>query len=222
MLTRFRNRREAGRHLATALRLPPGALVQVLALPRGGVPVAFEVALALDAPLDVFIVRKLGVPGHEELAMGAIAQGGVRVLNPDVIDGLGIPQSVIDRVATAEAAELARRERMYRGSASTPDLRGRTVLLVDDGLATGATMAAAVAGVRARAPARVIVAVPVASNEAMVMLGQVADECVSVLTPRFFGGVGQWYDDFSQTGDDEVRSLLEAAKRRGATVGRGT
>jgi len=221
VLTRFRDRREAGRYLAGALRLTPGAAIQVLALPRGGVPVAYEVALALDAPLDVFVVRKLGVPGHEELAMGAIAPGGVRVLNYDVIDGLGIPAGVVDRVAAAEAAELARRERVYRGSTPAPDLRGHTVLLVDDGLATGSTMAAAVAGVRAHGPARIVVAVPVASQEAMQMLGRAADECVAVLTPRFFGGVGQWYDDFSQTEDDEVRTLLETAQRRAAPVGRG-
>ncbi len=174
---------------------------------------AYEVALALGAPLDVFIVRKLGVPGHEELAMGAIAQGGVRVLNRDVIDGLGIPPAAVDRVALAEGAELARRERLYRGDASAPELRDLTVLLVDDGLATGSTMAAAVAGVRAHRPHRIIVAVPVASPEAVEALRQVADECVALLTPRSFGGVGQWYEDFSQTSDEEVRSLLDAARR---------
>jgi putative phosphoribosyl transferase len=221
MVIRFRDRRDAGRQLARALKVPPGAAIQVLALPRGGVPVAYEVALALDAPLDVFVVRKLGVPGHEELAMGAIAEGGFRVLNRDVIEGLGIPTATVDRVAAAETLELARRERLYRGTGPAPELRNRTILLVDDGLATGSTMAAAVAGVRAHAPARVIVAVPVASHEAMEMLGQVADEVVAVLTPPYFGGVGEWYDDFSQTSDDEVRTLLEAARRHPAPAAKG-
>jgi predicted phosphoribosyltransferase len=214
MLTQFRDRREAGRHLVGALRIPAGVPVYVLALPRGGVPVAYEVALALAAPLDVFVVRKLGVPGHEELAMGAIAQGGVRILNQDVIDALGIPPAIVDQVAVEEGAELIRRARLYRGNAPAPDLRGRTVLLVDDGLATGATMAAAVQGVRSQQPHRIIVAVPVSSREAVQALGQVADECVSVLTPRMFGGVGQWYQDFAQTTDHEVRTLLDAARRR--------
>jgi predicted phosphoribosyltransferase len=221
MVIRFRDRRDAGRQLARALKFPPGAAIQVLALPRGGVPVAYEVALALEAPLDVFVVRKLGVPGHEELAMGAIAEGGFRVLNRDVIEGLGITTATVDRVAAAETLELARRERLYRGSGPAPELRNRTVLLLDDGLATGSTMAAAVAGVRAQRPARVIVAVPVASHEAMEMLGQVADEVVAVLTPPYFGGVGEWYDDFSQTSDDEVRTLLETARRRAAVAGKG-
>ncbi len=214
MLTQFRDRREAGKHLAGALRIPAGPPIRVLGLPRGGVPVAYEVALAIGAPLDVFVVRKLGVPGHEELAMGAIAQGGVRVLNEDVVGALGIPAMTIERVATAESAELARRERIYRGGAPAPSLRGHTVVLVDDGLATGATMAAAVRGVRTQSPARIIVAVPVASREAMQALGELADECVAVLTPRSFGGVGQWYEDFRQTSDDEVRTLLDAARRR--------
>jgi predicted phosphoribosyltransferase len=215
MLTRFRDRREAGRHLADALQPSTGWInVQVLALPRGGVPVAYEVALALGAPLDVFLVRKLGVPGHEELAMGAIAEGGVRVLNREVIEPLGIPPEAVDRVAQAEGAELARRERSYRGGRPAPELRGRTVLLVDDGLATGSTMAAAVAGVRTHGPRRIVVATPVASREAMAALGQVADQCVAVLTPRNFGGVGQWYDDFTQTSDEEVHALLEAARLR--------
>lgn len=221
MVIRFRDRCDAGRQLARALKLPPGAAIQVLALPRGGVPVAYEVALALDAPLDVFVVRKLGVPGHEELAMGAIAEGGFRVLNGDVIEGLAISAATVDRVAASEQLELARRERLYRGTGPAPELRNRTILLVDDGLATGSTMAAAVAGVRAHAPARVIVAVPVASHEAMEMLGQVADEVVAVLTPPYFGGVGEWYDDFSQTSDDEVRTLLETARRRAAPAAKG-
>ena len=214
MLTQFRDRREAGRHLAGALRVPAGPPVRVMALARGGVPVGYEVAAALGAPLDVFVVRKLGVPGHEELAMGAIAQGGIRVLNEDVIGALGIPAVTIERVAAAETAELARRERIYRGGAPAPDLRGHTVVLVDDGLATGATMAAAVRGVRTQSPDRIIVAVPVASREAMQAIGEVADECVAVLTPRSFGGVGQWYEDFRQTSDEEVRILLDASRQR--------
>jgi putative phosphoribosyl transferase len=214
MSASFLNREAAGRALAArllALRLPDPV---VLALPRGGVPVGYEVAQALHAPLDVFVVRKLGVPGHEELAMGAIAQGGVRVLNEDIVGALGIPASTIAQVAAAEAAELARRERIYRGGAPAPDLRGQTVVLVDDGLATGATMAAAVRGVRTQSPERIIVAVPVASREGMQELGALADECVAVLTPRSFGGVGQWYQHFGQTSDDEVRTLLDAARRR--------
>ena len=215
MLTRFHDRREAGMHLAAALRpLVDGQAVQVLALPRGGVPVAAEVAIALSAPLDVFIVRKLGVPGHEELAMGAIAEGGVRVLNRDVIGPLGIPPEVIEQVTLLERVELGRRERMYRGDSACPDLAGRTVVLVDDGLATGSTMAAAVEGVRGLHPRRIIVAVPVASREAMETLRRAAGECISVLTPRSFGGVGEWYEDFRQTTDDEVRAALDEARRR--------
>jgi len=212
---RFRDRRDAGRQLAAALQSMAGVPgVLVLALPRGGVPVAYEVALALGAPLDLFLVRKLGVPGQEELAMGAIAEGDVRVLNREVIQPLGIPQHVIDRVATEERAELARRGRLYRGGAPPPAIRGQTVLLVDDGLATGATMAAAVAGVRAQEPSRVVVAVPVAARETIERMQEIADDCVSVLLPRSFGGVGQWYEDFDQTSDDEVRSLLDAASQR--------
>lgn len=214
MLTQFRDRREAGRLLAAALQVPEEAPLLVLALPRGGVPVGYEVALALGAPLDVFVVRKLGVPGHEELAMGAVAQGGIRVLNEDVVGAHGISAATIERVAASEVAELARRERIYRGGAPAPDLRGRIVVLVDDGLATGATMAAAVRGVRTQSPERIIVAVPVASREALQALGEMADRCVAVLTPRSFGGVGQWYQDFRQTSDDEVRTLLDAARRR--------
>ncbi len=220
MLTRFRNRREAGRQLAHRLGSWGGdPSVQVLALPRGGVPVAWEVARALGAPLDVFLVRKLGVPGREELAMGAIAEGGVRVLNDEVIQPLGITPTVVERVTRAELAELSRRERLYRGDTPAPDLRNRTVLLIDDGLATGATMAAAVAGVRAQRPRRVIVAVPVASEEAARAMSRRADECVAVLTPRQFGGVGQWYEDFGQTTDDEVQHLLDAARHSTSMAG---
>lgn len=223
MLERFRDRRDAGRQLAATLQSMAGAPgVLVLALPRGGVPVAYEVALALGAPLDLLLVRKLGVPGHEELAMGAIAEGGVRVLNREVIEPLRISQRVIEQVATSEKAELARRARLYRGDAPPPDLHGRTVLLVDDGLATGATMAAAVAGVRARGPFRIVVAVPVAARETVERMREIADDCVSVLLPRSFGGVGQWYEDFGQTSDDEVRSLLDAASHRAPVVPSGS
>ncbi|HMU60155.1 MAG TPA: phosphoribosyltransferase family protein [Gemmatimonadales bacterium] len=220
MLTRFRDRREAGRHLADALRNSiQGEDLQVLALPRGGVPVGYEVAVALGAPLDVFLVRKLGLPGQEELAMGAIAEGGVRVLNQEVVQMLRIPQRTIEEVAAAERAELARRERLYRGDHPPPDLRNRTVLLVDDGLATGSTMAAAVAGVRTQHPRRIIVAVPVASPQALAALRRVADDCVAVLVPRSFGGVGQWYEDFRQTTDAEVLALLSALRPRAPAPG---
>jgi len=208
----FENRIEAGRALAGKLLHYAGRPgVVVLALPRGGVPVASEVAKALKAPLDVFIVRKLGVPGHEELAMGAIATGGVRVVNDDVVRHLGVPDAVIDAVAAAEAKELERRERAYRGGRAAPDVHGRTVILVDDGLATGSTMRAAVEAVRLHKPSRVVVAVPVAAAETCREFRARADEIVCAKTPEPFSAVGQWYVDFSQTTDDEVRALLEDA-----------
>jgi putative phosphoribosyl transferase len=210
----FRDRSEAGRVLARLLKPyadQPGLIV--LALPRGGVPVAFEVARALHAPLDVFVVRKLGVPGHEEYAMGAIASGGVRVLNDDVVDYLGIHEDAVEDVARAEQAELQRRERLYRGDRPAPPVEGRTVILVDDGLATGSTMRAAVRALRLQSPARLVVAVPVAAEDTCVALRSEADEVVCARTPEPFRAVGLWYDDFSQTGDDEVRDLLEAARR---------
>ena len=210
---RFTDRRDAGRLLAD--RLAPYAgrdNLVVLALPRGGVPVAAEVAARLKAPLDVFVVRKLGVPGHEELAMGALASGGVRVLNDDVVEHLGIPDAVIDLVADREARELERREHLYRGDAAPIEVRGATVVLVDDGLATGSTMKAAVRAVRQREPAEVIVGVPVGSVEACGELGREADQVVCLYVPRWFAAVGEWYADFSQTTDDEVRELLEAAR----------
>jgi predicted phosphoribosyltransferase len=182
--------------------------VVVLALPRGGVPVAFEVAEALDAPLDIFIVRKLGMPGHRELAMGAISSGGVRVLNEDVVRAYGISQRAIDAVAREEEAELVRREREYRRGSPPPALRGKTVILVDDGLATGSTMRAAVQAVRQQGPARVIVAVPVGAPSTCEEFADVTDETVCARTPEPFLAVGQWYEDFSQTTDDEVRALL--------------
>lgn len=185
--------------------------VIILALPRGGVPVAFEVAQKLKAPLDVFVVRKLGVPGHEELAMGAIASGGVRVLNADVVRALAIPQQVIDAVALRELREVERREQSYRGSRPAPPVRGRTVILVDDGVATGSTMRAAIAALRRRGPTRLVVGVPVAAPPTCAELGREADECVCVITPEPFYAVGIWYEDFSQTTDDEVREFLEQA-----------
>jgi putative phosphoribosyl transferase len=216
---RFRDREDAGRFLAEHLAsLAPRAGVIVLGLPRGGVPVAFEVARRLGAPLDVFVVRKLGVPGHEELAMGAIASGGVRVLNEGVVRELGIPPAMIDAVEAEERAELERRERAYRDGRPPAVIRGRTVVLVDDGLATGATMRAAVAAVRKLDPAEVVVAVPVAAEPTCEELRDRADLVVCPETPEHFYAVGQWYDDFSQTTDDEVRALL----RRAAAWGDGS
>ena len=191
--------------------------VLVLALPRGGVPVAFEVARALRAPLDIFLVRKLGVPGQEELAMGAIASGGVRVVNEDVVRHLGIPPEVIDAVAAREQGELERRERAYRDERPAPDVRGRTVMLVDDGLATGSTMRAAALALRQKGPARVVVAVPVASREACAEFRGEVDDVVCAATPEPFMGVGRWYEDFSQTTDEEVRELL-ARPRNGLSA----
>jgi len=182
--------------------------VIVLALPRGGVPVAFEVASALGAPLDVFLVRKLGVPGYEELAMGAVATGGVRVLNDEIVRGLGIPDYVIDAVAAWEQQELTRRERVYRDDRPQPNVQGRTVILVDDGLATGATMLAAIKALRQQQPARIVVAVPTASPQACEEMRTEADDVVCAITPEPFYSVGLWYDDFSQTTDEEVRELL--------------
>jgi predicted phosphoribosyltransferase len=209
----FANRREAGRILASLLmKYADRDDVLVLALPRGGVPVGFEVAQALRAPLDVFIVRKLGVPGHDELAMGAIATGGVRVLNDDVVISLELEPEVIDAVAAREEKELARRERIYRGARPAPDVRGRTVIVVDDGLATGSTMRAAVAALRKQGPARIVVAVPVAAPETCEEFRTEVDDAVCAATPRMFNGVGRWYEDFSQTTDDEVHELLAQAR----------
>lgn len=209
----FIDRREAGRILATLLmKYANRQDVLVLALPRGGVPVGFEVAQALKAPLDVFIVRKLGVPGHDELAMGAIATGGVRVVNDDVVNSLGLGAEVIDAVAAREEKELERRERIYRGARVAPDVHGRTLILVDDGLATGSTMRAAVAALRKQAPARIVVAVPVAAPETCEEFKKEVDEVVCAATPRMFNGVGRWYEDFSQTTDEEVHELLAQAR----------
>jgi putative phosphoribosyl transferase len=208
----FRDRTDAGRQLASRLMAYAGRPdVLVLALPRGGVPVAFEVAQALHAPLDIFLVAKLGVPGREELAMGAIASGGIRVLNDEVVNALNISEQVIDAVAVVEQRELERREHLYRDDRPTPDVRGRTVILVDDGLATGSTMRAAVAALCQQHPARLVVAVPVGARETCTELQTEADEVVCARTPEPFHAVGLWYDDFTQTSDDEVRELLERA-----------
>ena len=208
----FRDRRDAGRRLAEDLVDYAGRPdVLVLALPRGGVPVAYEVARALDAPLDVFLVRKLGVPGREELAMGAIATGDVRLLNEEVVQGLRIPPEAIDRVTAAEREELERREVAYRGDRPTPEVRGKTVILVDDGLATGTSMRAAVAALRQMRPARTVVAVPISAASTCEEFRDEVDEVVCAVTPEPFYAVGLWYEDFSQTGDDEVRDLLARA-----------
>lgn len=214
---RFHDRRNAGQALATQLMTyadQPG--VVVLALPRGGVPVGYEVAMALHAPLDVFLVRKLGVPGQEELAMGAIASGGVRELNLDVVEMLAIPQSTIDQVAAVESKELARRERAYRDDLPPVDVRERVVILVDDGLATGASMRAALVTLRKKQPQRLVAAVPVAPEMTCRELSALADEMICLETPEPFYGVGFWYDDFAPTSDDEVRELLRQAAERPA------
>ena len=208
----FRDRAEAGRHLASQLTEYAGRDdVLVLALPRGGVPVAYEVARALSAQLDIFLVRKLGVPGHEELAMGAIASGGVRVLNNDVVDYLQIPKEVIDEVAEVETQELKRRAHEYRGDRPEPEVQGKTVILIDDGLATGSTMRAAAAALRQKNPAKIVVAVPVSAPQTCNEYRMGVDEIICVATPEPFYGVGQWYLDFSQTTDEEVRDLLQRA-----------
>jgi predicted phosphoribosyltransferase len=209
----FRDRTDAGRVLATYLAAYAGRPdVLVLALPRGGVPVAFEVAQALDVPLDVFLVRKLGVPGHEELAMGAIASGGIRVVNPTIVHDLRIDQATIDAVAAREEQELARRAAAYRGGRPEPAVAGRTAILVDDGLATGATMRAAVTALRRRQPARITVAVPIGSPATCADLASLVDEVVCLQTPRSFRAVGQGYADFAPTSDVEVREALARAR----------
>ena len=211
----FKDRRDAGRKLAQKLTAYAGQLdLLTLALPRGGVPVAYEVARALNAPLDVFLVRKLGLPGQEELAIGAIATGGVRVLNRDIIRTLSIPDEVINFVARRELQELQRRERLYRGDRPPPEVRDRTIILIDDGLATGASMRAAVVSLRARHPARILVAVPIAAETVCEAFRTEVDEIICAVTPEPFYGVGRWYEDFSQITDQEVRILLEEANRQ--------
>jgi len=219
----FRDRFEAGRLLASELSyLANRPDVVVLALPRGGVPVGYEVAKALNAPLDVFVVRKLGVPGHEELAMGALASGGVRVINQEVVRGLGIPEYIIDAVAAKEEQELRRREREYRNGRPPIDLRGRTVILVDDGLATGSSMRVAAAALKERNPAQIIVAVPVGSPETSADFETEVDKIICAATPEPFLAVGRWYRDFSQTSDEEVRELLRRAANFGEPKGSQT
>jgi putative phosphoribosyl transferase len=206
----FIDRRHAGRVLASRLTKYAGRDgVIVLALPRGGVPVAHEVASALGAPMDVFLVRKLGTPGHRELAMGAIASGGVRVLNEDVVHWYGISESAIERIAREEQDELERRERAYRDDRPAPDLANKIVILIDDGLATGSTMRAAAQAVRAHRPARVVIAVPVGAPQTCAELAAVADEVICARMPEPFSAVGQWYLNFEQTDDDEVKALLQ-------------
>lgn len=212
---RFLDRRDAGRQLAEELSIyadRPGVLV--LGLPRGGVPVAYEIARALRAPLDVLVVRKLGAPGHRELAMGAIASGGLRVLNLDVIDALGISPLAVEAVATGELLELERQRLAYRADAVLAELSGRTIIVVDDGLATGSTMRAAVGALRQSKATRIVVAAPIAAADTVRTLREVADHVVCLSAPSDFRAVSNWYQDFSQTTDEEVRSLLEAASHR--------
>jgi len=212
MTMQFQNRTEAGRLLAAKIyAYADRPDVVVLALPRGGVPVAYEVARALHAPLDVFVVRKLGVPGHEELAMGAIASGGTRVINREVVRAAGVSVEELEHVEAEERRELDRRELAYRDRRPVPKLAGKTVILVDDGLATGATMWAAVVALRQLNPARIVVAVPAASPETCAAFEPEVDEIVCAITPEPFGGVGRWYEDFGQTSDAEVRDLLRKA-----------
>jgi predicted phosphoribosyltransferase len=210
---RFLDRADAGRQLTGQLtRYARRSDVVVLGLPRGGVPVAYEVARELHAPLDVFLVRKLGVPGHPELAMGAIAEGGVEVLNDDVIRDLGISQKMVQQVAVRERMELDRRDTLYRGGRPLPAMRGRVAILIDDGLATGSTMQAAATALRRLEPARIVVAVPVGAHDTCERLGRFADEVVCLIAPELFQAVGLWYDEFTQTTDDEVKQLLAQAE----------
>jgi putative phosphoribosyl transferase len=208
-MRRFRNRQEAGQLLA--LELADYADKKdciVLALPRGGVPVAHELSQALRLPLDILVVRKLGVPGHEELAMGAIASGGIRIINPHTLSALGISSGALAEVERRELIEMERRERLYRGNKVPLEVREKTVILVDDGIATGATIRAAIASLRQRGARRIVVASPVAPESVVISLSNIDEEVICVLKPRDFGGVGWWYEDFSQTTDEEVRHML--------------
>ncbi|BAZ53978.1 phosphoribosyltransferase [Nostoc sp. NIES-4103] len=216
MTTKFRNRTEAGQMLAKHLTAYANRTdVLVLGLPRGGVPVAFEVAKALNVPLDICLVRKLGVPAHEELAMGALASGGVRVLNSEVVDSLGIDRRLIEEVAAKELRELQRRDRAYRGDRPHPEVKNRTVILIDDGIATSATMRAAIAVLRSQQAQKIVVAVPVAPATTCEQLRAEVDEVICLTTPEPMYAIGLWYEDFSQTSDKEVRDLL--AKRSAVT-----
>ena len=215
----FRDRVEAGQRLAEKLKAyTNNPDVLVLGLPRGGVPVAFEVARALHAPLDILVVRKLGVPGYEELAMGAVASGGLCVLNPSVMDGFKIPRSMAETIARQELEEVKRRERAYRDMRPEPKIEGRTVILVDDGLATGSTMQAAVRVLRQQKPARLVVAVPVGAEETCAQFRDEVDEIICAATPDPFRAVGLWYKNFNQTSDEEVRNLLQQAWQQETTV----
>jgi predicted phosphoribosyltransferase len=211
----FANREDAGRNLASRLvEYANREDVIVLGIPRGGVPVAYEVARALDLPMDIFVLRKLGVPGHEELAFGAIGSGGVRVLDREIVVALGLSELDIDLVTRAERIELARRERLYRGGRPPLDVRGKTVILVDDGIATGSSLRAGVLALRQMQPAGIVIAAPVAPPSAANRLRMEADDVVCVETPEMFYGVGQFYRDFSQTSDKEVNELLDRASQR--------
>jgi len=208
----FKDRADAGRRLSSRLHQFAGRDgVLVLALPRGGVPVGFEIALALISPLDVLVVRKLGAPGQEELAMGAIASGGIHVINSDIVHALHISRQQVEERVVHEQRELERREHLYRGNRRAPDIHGHTVILVDDGVATGSTMRAAISAVRQQNPELIIVAVPVASNSVCQQLDKEADSVVCLYTPVDFYAVGQWYRSFTQTSDEEVRELLDRA-----------
>ena len=210
-MMRFHDRKEAGQLLALELAHYKNRRdVLILALPRGGVPVAHEIASVLHCPLDVLVVRKLGVPGHEEMAMGAIATGGIRLINPDIISALGITPEAVEAVERKEEEELFRRERSYRGNRGPLDTNDKTIVLVDDGIATGATMQAAIASLRQRRVRKIIVASPVAPSSVALSLRRMADDVVMVMKPEDFGGVGRWYENFSQTSDEEVQQILEA------------
>jgi putative phosphoribosyl transferase len=218
MSNRFRDRSDAGRQLAETLSHLQGQNVLVLGLPRGGLPVAYEVAHRLHAPLDVLNVRKLGVPWHAELAMGAIATGGVRVVNDAVVETTGVTRAELEAVAAAEQRELDRRERVYRGGRPAPDIRGRTIIIVDDGIATGATVRAAIAVVRAQNPSRLILAVPVAQASVVQELQHEVDELAYVLAPAELYAIGLWYDAFPQLADRDVQTILSRASKEVATA----
>jgi putative phosphoribosyl transferase len=215
MAERFRNRTDAGRRLAGELADYAGREdVIVLGLPRGGLPVAYEIAVALDAPLDVFVVRKLGLPGHEEFGIGAIASGGVRVVDESVLRAYGVDRDTLDRITDRERRELERREHLYRDDRGFPSVQNRTVILVDDGLATGSTMRAAVAALRAEGPRAIVIAVPVGAPETCSAMKRIADDVVCLEAPEPFYAVGLWYEDFEQTTDEEVHDILERGAMR--------